>query len=82
MDKFFNYETFSRWFSSKTDADFQLKQVILKNNFQKKYPTYLEISNTLFRCNNIYLNYKIPDKINTPMHYPAHITNKNYRYHN
>ncbi len=76
MENILTPETFIRWFSSKTDADSQLRNVILTNNFQKKTPTFLEISNTLFRCNNIYLNYKIPEQINTPMHYPAHITDK------
>jgi hypothetical protein len=76
MENILNGETCLRWFSSKTDADPQLKSVISTNNFLKKTPTYAEISNTLFRCNNIYLNYKIPQQINTPMFYPAHITNK------
>ena len=76
MENILTPETFIRWFSSKTDADGQLQHVILTNNFQKKTPTFLEISNTLFRCNNIYLNYKIPEQINAPMHYPAHITDK------
>ena len=76
MERILNYETFVRWFSSKTVADSQLQSVITTNNFQKKVPTYLEISNTLFRCNNIYLNYKIPPQITSPMDYPAHITDK------
>ena len=76
MQNILNDETFLRWFSSKTDADSQLQHTILKNNFENKKPTYLEISNTLFRCNNIYFNYKIPQQINTPMYYPAHISNK------
>ncbi len=75
MENILNEETCLRWFSSKTDAEHQLKSVISTNNFLKKTPTYLEISNTLFRCNNIYLNYKIPQQLNTPMFYPAHITN-------
>jgi hypothetical protein len=76
MQNILNDKTFLRWFSSKTVADSQLQHTILKNNFQNKKPTYLEISNTLFRCNNIYFNYKIPQQINEPMHYPAHISNK------
>jgi hypothetical protein len=55
MEKILNNDTFKRWFDSKTDADSQLQNVILTNNFQKKTPTFLEISNTLFRCNNIYI---------------------------
>jgi hypothetical protein len=76
MEKILTHDTFSRWFSANTDADNQLQSVILTNNFQKKTPTFLEISNTLFRCNNMYSNYKIPQQINTPMYYPAHITDK------
>jgi len=76
MEKILNDETFSRWFSSKTDADFQLKDTILKNKFENKKPTYLEISKTLFRCNNMYLNYTIPQQISEPCHYSAHISNK------
>ena len=76
MDNILTHETFSRWFSATTDSDNQLQSVILTNNFQKKTPTFSEISNTLFKCNNIYLNYKKPEYINTPMHYPAHITDK------
>ena len=76
MENIFNKETFLRWFSSETAADTQLKNVILKNNFQKKIPTYLEISNTLFKCDNIYNNYKVPEQINSPMDYPAHISDK------
>jgi hypothetical protein len=76
MEKILNNETFLRWFSSKTDADFQLKDTILKNKFENKKPTYSEISKTLFRCNNMYLNYTIPQQINEPMYYPAHISNK------
>lgn len=76
MQNILNDETFLRWFSSKTDADGQLQHTILKNNFEHKKPTYLEISNTLFRCNNIYFNYKVPQQINEPMYYPAHISNK------
>ena len=75
MENILNNETFLRWFSSKTDADVQLQQTIRTNNFEKKTPTYLEISNTLFRCNNIYANYKIPQQVNIPMYYPAHISN-------
>lgn len=74
MEKIFTTETFHRWFSSSTDADVQLKNVILKNDFSKKIPTYNEISNTLFHCNNMYMNYDIPENINSPMEYPAHIT--------
>jgi hypothetical protein len=76
MNNVLNEETFHRWFTSKTDADSQLKNTISKNNFQKKKPTYIEISNTLFKCNNIYLNFKIPPQLNVPMDYPAHISNK------
>lgn len=76
MNTILNDETFNMWFSSKTKADPQLKRVMKKNNFQKKTPTYLEISNTLFRCDNMYLNYKIPKEMKTPMPYPAHISNK------
>lgn len=32
MENILNEETFVRWFSSKTDADSQLKNTILKNN--------------------------------------------------
>jgi hypothetical protein len=66
-------ETYFRWFSSSTDADSQLKSVILKNNFQRKTPTFREISNTLFRCDSIYNNYTAPTYINPPMPYPSHI---------
>lgn len=72
----FSKETFYRWFSSTTDADPQLQKTININNFQNKTPTFKEISNTLFRCDNIYENYTKPININEPMHYPAHITNK------
>lgn len=76
MENILTTETFYRWFSSKTDADSQLQSVISSNNFQRKVPTYLEISNTLFKCDNIYTNYIIPKQINEPMQYPAHITDK------
>ena len=36
MENILTPETFIRWFSSKTDADSQLRNVILTNNFQKK----------------------------------------------
>lgn len=48
MKNVFTSETFTRWFSSTTDADFQLKHTITTNNFQKKTPNFIEISNTLF----------------------------------
>ena len=76
MENILNNETFSRWFSSNTDADQQLKNTIITKKFEKKTPTYLEISNTLFRCNNIYSNYKIPQNLSSPMMYNAHITSK------
>lgn len=76
MENILTAETFARWFSSKTDAESQLQSVISQNNFQIKTPTFLEISNTLFRCDNMYSNYKIPQQINEPMYYPAHITDK------
>jgi hypothetical protein len=76
MEKVFVNETFSRWFSSTTDAESQLQSVITLNNFQKKVPTFNEISNTLFKCDNFYENYTKPQKINEPMEYPAHITEK------
>jgi hypothetical protein len=75
MENILTDETFNRWFNSTTDADSQLQSVILRNNFQKKIPTYLEISNTLFKCDSIYDNH-IPRQMNEPLHYQAHITNK------
>lgn len=69
------HETFQRWFSSKTDADAQLQSVISINQFPKKTPTFSEISNTLFKCDNLYANFT-PHQLNEPMQYPAHITNK------
>jgi len=76
MEKIFTEETISRWFSSKTDADNQLKNTIQKNKFKRKIPSFKEISNTLFLCDNIYENFKEPLNIKEPMYYPAHITNK------
>lgn len=75
MEKILTHETFQRWFSSTTDADSQLKSVIQKNNFQTKTPTFSEVSNTLFKCDNVYKNY-VPQPTNEPMHYPAHISDK------
>ena len=76
MEKIISKETFNRWFSSSTDCDKQLKTVINTNNFQYKTPTFIEISNTLFRCDNLHDNYVIPENLNAPMRYPAHITKK------
>jgi hypothetical protein len=76
MDKILTPETFNRWFSASTDADQQLQNTITTNKFEYKKPTYTEISNTLFRCNNMYDNYKPLEENITPMPYPAHITEK------
>lgn len=37
MNKILTEDTFKRWFSSKTDADSQLQNVIITNNFKKKF---------------------------------------------
>jgi len=76
MERIITQETFDRWFSSTTVCDNQLKNVINANNFEYKTPTFNEISNTLFRCDNLYDNYVSPENLNTPVLYPAHITNK------
>ena len=76
MESVFTDETFNRWFSSKTDADKQLKSVMTSCNFQQKTPTFIEISNVLFKCNNFYENYKPPQDLNKPVDYNAHISNK------
>ena len=76
METVFTSETFKRWFSSTTDADSQLQNVITTNNFQKKTPEFNEVSNILFKCDNIYENYIPPLQIIEPMYYPSHITDK------
>ena len=76
MSTIFTDETVKRWFSSTTDCDSQLQHVITTNNFQKKIPTFNEISNTLFKCDNLHDNYTMPATINPPMQYPAHISDK------
>ena len=76
MNNVFTKETFDRWFSSTTCADSQLNNVIKKNNFQKKIPTFKEISLLLFKCDNLYNNYKHLENINEPMWYPVHISDK------
>jgi len=65
--------TYNRWFSAKTDADWQLTNVINENHFYQHIPTFEEISNLLFGCQNLYDNYKDNDDLSEPMHYPAHI---------
>lgn len=69
-------ETFNKWFSANTNADNQLKQIIRKNNFKRIKPTYTDISKTLFHCDNIYSNYKIPENLQPCMRYPPHIGSK------
>jgi predicted O-methyltransferase YrrM len=68
-------ETINRWFSSNTIADSQLQSVINQNNFQRKVPTYKEISHVLFNCDNIYDNYKSPEILPSLMKYESHIQN-------
>jgi hypothetical protein len=75
-DCVFTDDTFARWFSATTNADSQLKKVIQTNNFNRKVPTFKEISNTLFKCDNPYNNYVVPKNIVKPMGYSAHIGKK------
>jgi hypothetical protein len=75
MDKIITSETIKRWFSSDTDADSQLQSVIQYGNFNYHVPTFSEISNTLFKCDNLYKNYT-KQELNQPMRYPAHIGEK------
>jgi len=69
----FNEETIVRWFSSKTDCDIQLSNLILNSNFEKKVPKYSDICNTLFRCDDLYENYKINTEVSSPMNCDSHI---------
>lgn len=63
--------TYKRWFSASTDPDNQLRTVIRKNNFYRHTPTFKEISNLLFGCDNLYDNYTESTKLNEPIPYQA-----------
>jgi len=76
VNNIFTDETVARWFSSSTDCDAQLNNVIRTSNFIRKTPTLVEISNTLFKCNNVFERYVAPPDTNSPMVYPPHITEK------
>ena len=69
-------ETFNKWFSATTNADKQLQQIIQQNKFKRIQPTYKDISNTLFRCDNIYSNYKTPKNLQPCTMYSSHIGSK------
>jgi hypothetical protein len=76
MNNIITNETFNRWFSSNTDCDSQLKNVIDTNKFEKKIPTFKDISNTLFRCDNLYDNYIYPQNLNNIGVNTAHFSEK------
>ena len=78
IENIFTIDTFNLWFNSTTKADSQLQNVLMTNNFEKKIPTYNNISQTLFNCNSIYDNYIIPQNFHKIDANPegAHFTQK------
>ena len=78
IENIFTVDTFNLWFNSDTKADSQLQNVITTNNFEKKIPTYNDISQTLFNCISIYDNYIIPQNFHNIEAKPeyAHFTQK------
>jgi hypothetical protein len=73
--KYINDSVLIKWFSPSTNPDRQLKTVIQKYEENYEYPNYVELSNTLFNCNNLYDEYKLIELI-PPMEYPSHISDR------
>jgi hypothetical protein len=75
MEKNINIDsdTVKRWFTADSVAGGQLSKIISDNNFYENTPDFTEVSNILFRCDNLYDNYSSPTDITTAMCYPAHI---------
>lgn len=63
------------WFSAQTMADGQLAHLINKNDFPRTKPSFLAISNRLFRVDSPYHDYQ-PLNLVAPMNYPSHIGEK------
>lgn len=72
MDKYITPDVLELWFSSTTKADAQLQSVIDTKKFEEVYPSFKDINNHLFRCDNLYTNYVVPE-LKDSMAYPAHI---------
>ena len=60
------------WFSAKTLADPQLARFMATNDLRRVQPTFKDVANRLFGCDNPYHSYQ-PRLLPAPMHYPAHI---------
>ena len=76
MSNIITKQVFDTWFSSFTNCDPQLKSFLASNKFENKTPTYTEICNTLFGCDNPYDNYSYDSNKNTTIKYDAHISHK------
>lgn len=63
------------WFSSKTIADPQLTRFINTNHLPRIKPSFKDVCNRLFGCDNPYHAYK-PELLPAPMPYKAHIGEK------
>ena len=67
-----NEDVLKNWFSSKTLADPQLKRFIDSNDLPRIKPTFKDICNRLFGCDNPYHSYT-PELLPAPMPYTPHI---------
>ncbi|MFD1328048.1 class I SAM-dependent methyltransferase [Mycoplana ramosa] len=65
-------DVLKNWFSAKTLADPQLARFIESNDLKKTKPTFKDVCNRLFGCDNPYHAYK-PELLPSPMPYTAHI---------
>ena len=63
------------WFSAKTIADPQLTRFVNNNHLPRIKPSFKEVCNRLFGCDNPYHAYK-PELLPAPMPYKAHIGEK------
>lgn len=67
-----NEDVLRTWFSAKTLADPQLARFIETHDLQKIKPTFKDICNRLFGCDNPYHAYR-PELLPSPMSYTPHI---------
>jgi hypothetical protein len=71
--EFITESVLQNWFSASTMADAQLSSVIQHGRFQRKQPTFKEVSLQLFRVENPYHCYN-QRLLTESMLYPPHIS--------